>query len=48
MSAFAAAGFLVIGLLATFSLGGAHRPRESEEEAAAADPNLLSKDNELS
>lgn len=52
LSAFAAAGFLVIGLLATFSLGGARRPREPEEEAAATDAtvgqSLLSKDNELS
>lgn len=43
-SAFAAAGFLVVGLAATFSLGSGRR---SEEPVEAA-PNLLSKDNELS
>jgi EmrB/QacA subfamily drug resistance transporter len=45
LSAFAAAGFLVVGLAATFSLGSGRR---SEEEVDGAEPNLLSKDNELS
>jgi EmrB/QacA subfamily drug resistance transporter len=45
LSAFAAAGFLVVGLAATFSLGSGRR---SEEEVDGTEPNLLSKDNELS
>ncbi len=34
LSAFAATGFLVIGLLATFSLGGAHRTKEQQDADA--------------
>jgi EmrB/QacA subfamily drug resistance transporter len=49
LSAFAATGFLVIGLIATFSLSGARRPApESDGGDSPASPNLLNKDNELS
>lgn len=34
LSAFAATGFLVIGLFATFSLGGAHRTKEQQDADA--------------
>lgn len=36
LSAFAATGFLVIGLFATFSLGGAHRTKEQQDADARA------------
>jgi EmrB/QacA subfamily drug resistance transporter len=51
LSAFAAAGFLVVGLAATFSLGNGRRPEDADETPAAdmtAGANLLNKDNELS
>ena len=48
LSAFAAAGFLVVGLAATFSLGSGRRAEEDEEAPASSEPNLLNKDNELS
>ena len=50
LSAFAAAGFLVIGLAATFSLGSGRRPEEdtASEASGEGDPTLLSKGNELS
>ena len=49
LSAFTAAGFLVVGLFATFSLGSGRRAEEDDEDApASSEPNLLSKDNELS
>ena len=56
LSAFAAAGFLVVGLLATFSLGTGRRVEDDEESCEAPaeatvdmpEQNLLSKDNELS
>ena len=48
LSAFVAAGFLVVGLAATFSLGTGRRAEEDEEAPASSEPNLLNKDNELS
>ena len=48
LSAFVAAGFLVVGLAATFSLGTGRRAEEDEEAHASSEPNLLNKDNELS
>jgi len=48
LSAFVAAGFLVVGLAATFSLGTGRRAEEGEEAPASSEPNLLNKDNELS
>ena len=48
LSAFTAAGFLVVGLFATFSLGTGRRAEEDEEAPASSEPNLLNKDNELS
>ena len=48
LSAFVAAGFLVVGLAATFSLGTGRRAEGGEEAPASSEPNLLNKDNELS
>ena len=48
LSAFTAAGFLVVGLFATFSLGSGRRAEDDEDAPASSEPNLLSKDNELS
>ena len=48
LSAFTAAGFLVVGLFATFSLGSGRRVEDDEDAPASSEPNLLSKDNELS